>query len=358
MESFLLFCRMQAGKFFQSRIPAFAQNLEKLNVEALQISAYSKRYLQYLLRHRFYFLAIYSAVLEQMLDQSHKAPAEIVLIDYGAGNGLLGLFAKFCGCPKVFLCDTDPDFINAASQTADAMNIRLDGYTTGDLVTFKSQFPDEKIDAIIGTDVIEHIYDLNQFFTSVRMLNSSMVTVFTTASNPENYLKLKKLRSMQVHDELEGGDPSDFELAGETAHPPFLEMRKLIIQEYDPTLEPGQVDKLASLTRGRIKEDILRAVEDLKQSGIWPVPAEGTNTCHPLTGSWSERVLSLDTYRSIYRIHGFDLEITNGFYDSFSKNPKSGLNIFMNILIKIMGKKIAPFITLSGFPKRGITDIC
>lgn len=350
---------MPQQSIFHSRIQQFAKLLDIVDGGNDNISNYSRRYLQYLLRHRVYFLHIYASVLQHALLKSEKAFTEVALIDYGAGNGLLGLFAKYCGCKKVFLCDTDKNFVEAAKVIAQRAGIMPDGFVHGDINEFRKHYSEEHIDWIVGTDVIEHIYDLEVFFDTVQSMNAGMITVFTTASNPDNYFKVKKLRAMQVNDELKGGHPSDFELAGEEPHPPYLQMRKDIIDQLAPSLSPGEILQLAHITRGKNKADIGKAILEYKATGKLPdAPADAWNTCHPLTGSWSERILPVAAYSEIYKRHQFCAEAANGFYDAYSKTSKRFFNSFRNLLMKIMGKKMAPFITLVGFPNRGNTDIC
>lgn len=344
---------------FKNHISSFAELLNQVSLQDQDMGDYSKRYLQYLLRHRIYFLHIYAHVLEKAVEKSGKEIKEMSLLDYGAGNGLLGMFAKYCGFQKVFLCDTADSFMKAAVHTAKQLNISLDGVVIGELQQFIRQFPGERLDIVVGTDVIEHIYNLDSFFKELQGINPFMISVFSTASNPDNFLKLKKLRKMQLKDELVGGDPSDFELAGEEAHPAHFEIRRKIILDNAAGLSTKEVHTLAQLTRGKNKEDIDKVVRAFKTTGkLPPAPDDAWNTCHPITGSWSERVLSIDTYSSLYQGAGFCLELSNGFYDSFSNSPKKVFNFFRNILMKIMGKKIAPFITLTGFPKQRNSDIC
>ena len=99
---------------FKNHISSFADLLNQASLEDPHMSDYSKRYLQYLLRHRIYFLHIYAHVLEKGVEKSGKEVKEMSLLDYGAGNGLLGMFAKYCGFQKVFLCDTAASFMQAA----------------------------------------------------------------------------------------------------------------------------------------------------------------------------------------------------------------------------------------------------
>lgn len=334
----------------QSQIAGFEELLIKADPSRLDASTYSTAYLAHLLKNIRYYLDIYAEVLERALQKSNKDIASLVLVDYGCGNGLLGLFAKYCGFHKVYLADLDVDFIQAAGSLSDHINIKPDGFISGDENSLLQTLSTKKIDCIVGTDVIEHIYDLADFFKSLHAMNTHMVSVFTTAANVYNPVKRRRLKALQRKDELFGGKPGDDPLFGETAHPAFLEMRKNIIQSYAPLLEPGAVQKLAKNTRGLKKMDIRMAVRIYEENGKLPPRLQHpTNTCHPETGSWTERLLSIGQYRSIYAGAGFSLNIYTGKYDVYKKGIKSFINRILNAGIAVTGKMLAPYLMLVGY---------
>lgn len=337
----------------KKKIVSFASLLDSIEVEALDSSPYSKRYLQHLLSYKYYYLAIYAHVLDSALEQSNKPINELSLLDFGAGNGLLGMFARYCGFKKVFLCDINPNFVHASALVAEKLDIPIDGFIAGELPAVRNELKEIPPDIIAGTDVIEHIYNLDEFFAEIKSMNPEMITVFTTASNPDNYLKVKKLRKLQAKDELEGGDPEDFALAGEEKHAAYLDIRKGIISENFPRLDKAGIAKLAEASRGLRRPDIIDFVNYYLANGSFlSTLADDFNTCHPETGSWSERILPVIDYQQLYARHGFLLTIKNGFYNSFDGGARSVVNYFMNLLIKLLGKKTAPFITLTGFPQK------
>jgi 2-polyprenyl-3-methyl-5-hydroxy-6-metoxy-1,4-benzoquinol methylase len=92
-----------------------------------------------------------------------------VLVDYGAGNGLLGIFAKYCGFKKVYVNDISAIFIEASKQLAKVLDISIDGFIEGDcdkVLEFTKE--NDKVDAVVGTDVIEHVYRLYTFSVALR----------------------------------------------------------------------------------------------------------------------------------------------------------------------------------------------
>ncbi len=101
-----------------------------------------------------------------------------------------------------------------------------------------------------------------------------------------------------------------------------------------------------------VKADILSAVESYRVNKVFPeMLSDPTNTCNPVTGSWTERILSIEAYRSLYRQNGFSLNVYNGFYDQYKKGLKGLINNILNKTIPILGKYLAPYIVLTGSKK-------
>ena len=346
---------MQQAENFNEYIIAFEKKLELIVINDITTELYCKKYLTHLLQHTRYYMVIYADVLHKLIKHSSKNKTSILLIDYGAGNGLLGIFAKFCGFKKVIINDIDAKFVNASQKLAIQLNIKMDGYITGDIIAVKEYFKYEVPDAIVGTDVIEHIYNLEHFFTSLQQINQSIVSVFTTASNPENYLKVRMLKKMQLKDELKGGTPDDHILFGECPLEPFIKIREQIIRRHADSLSDTAIIELAKATRGKNERDIVAVVEQYYVSGKLPVPpADNTNTCNPLNGSWTERILSLKEYSLLYKSAGFIPIFYNGFYNVYERGFKKYIKRVLNIGISILGNKISPYILIVSCRKKDL----
>ena len=342
---------MQPKEDFKKYIDAFEKQLEFVAIDHISTEPYCQRYLIHLLQHKKYYLAIYADVLNKLMQHSSQQKKDILLVDYGAGNGLLGIFAKYCGFKKVFLNDLDEKFVHASKKLAAQLNVEIDGYMTGDISSVQTYFKNEIPTAIIGTDVIEHIYNLENFFTTLQQMNPSMTSVFTTASNPVNYFKVRQLKKVQLKDELEGGTPDDHALFGEAALEPFLIIREQIIRKYKTGLPDVAIHAMAKATRGMNERDIEKAIEQYSLSGKFPVPASGNNTCNPFTGSWTERILSLDAYISLYSTAGFTCKFYAGFYNDYELGMKNFVKKLLNAGISTFGKKISPYIVIVGAKK-------
>jgi len=330
---------------------AFIQLLSEIEIDTISFEPYCKKYLSYLISHKEYFLDIYSDLFEKLIAHTSVEKEKIIVVDYGAGNGLLGIFGKYCGFKKIYINDTDQKFIAAAKELSFQLKIPIDGFIHGDAKSLTSYFQTEKPDVIIGTDVIEHIYDLQEFFYILKILNPDIISFFTTASNPYNFFKVRQLKKLHVKDELYGGTPDDTLLFGESAHGAYLKMREDIIRN-NFQLPEAQIKSLAVVTRGLVEEDIITAVLKNLETGIMPEPANHpTNTCHPLTGSWTERILTINEYTYIYNAAGFHLNLFEGFYDIHKQLGKKMINKFLNAGVKIFGKTLAPYIILAGSKK-------
>ena len=330
----------------------FERKLDNLRVDEVSPETYCRRYLQHLLQHKKYYLAIYTDVLDKAIGHSGKRPEELTLVDFGAGNGLLGIFASYCGCKRVFINDINVSFVDASRKLASLLNVPIAGFIHGDIDAVASNCKNEQVNIIVGTDVIEHIYDLSSFFKTLSQINPSIVSVFTTASNPDNHIKLQSIKKLQQKDELIGGNPDDFTLAGESPHAAFLETRKKIIRMQLPRESEEKVQLLATNSRGLHEKGIMLMIKNYTANGVIPKPLNHpTNTCDPISGSWTERILSIQEYRQIYSSNGFDMSVYNGFYDAYKTGSKSIVNKTLNLLVKAFGRSLAPFIIFAGYKK-------
>lgn len=335
----------------RDHIHAFEIRLDKIDVGSISPELYCRKYLSHLLVHKKYYLHIYADILQKLIQHSPLPQNKISIIDYGAGNGLLGIFAKFCGFGEVWINDIDPRFLLASQKLAADLEIAIDGFIGADIQSVKSYLKNKVPAAIIGTDIIEHIYDLPDFFSTIREINPSIISVFNTGSNPSNYFKVRGLKKLHLKDELDGGTPDDRVLFGDVPLPAFLLMRQQMIRKFAPALGEPAISELSKRTRGLIEADIQKAVRLYNDSGQMPIVPTDSNTCNPINGSWTERLLPNDTYISLFKNAGFTCKIYAGFYNSYQSNMGSFVKKLLNGLITIIGKKISPYIVIVGYKK-------
>ncbi|MTT24966.1 SAM-dependent methyltransferase, partial [Parabacteroides merdae] len=111
-------------------------------------------------------------------------------------------------------------------------------------------------------------------------------------------------------------------------------------------LSPAEAKEAARKTRGLTFPHIHKAVK----TGSYPLLKDAFNTCDPRNGNWTERILPIETYRSLAKPFGYQVRIGKGFYNTDRSNPISTfICLGINGLIRISGKAgflFAPFITL------------
>ncbi|TKK64151.1 class I SAM-dependent methyltransferase [Ilyomonas limi] len=337
---------------FKQYIFTFSATLQSIPITDFHIESYPAQYLQLLISQRIYYLHIYAQVLQKIVQYSIKPKEEMVLLDYGAGNGLLGMFAKHCGFKTVYSVDINTSFVYAAQFLNRQLKNPVDAILTGDwdtIVHFCKTHPIP--DAVAGTDVIEHIYDVGNFLKNIKALNATMITVFTTASVTANPFKTYTIKKLQQQDEYKWSNPQHTSSDNPYAGLPFLEVRKRIIQEHF-NLPEHQVTTLASVTRGMNTADILQAATTFIHTKQLPtVINHPTNTCDPVTGSWTEQLLTIEEYQVLYKNAGFNLTVYNGVYNEWQQGLKSLLLKILNRYILFtsrFGRWLSAYIVLVG----------
>ena len=138
-------------------------------------------------------------------------------------------------------------------------------------------------------------------------------------------------------------------LAGAESHEAFIQIRANIIASAFPELPAETLKQLKIATRGLNKPDIIESVHRYLATGDMPeADMHSSNTCNPNTGSWTERILSIEQYKTHYEKNGFSLRVKNGFYNDKTAGIKKYVNAGRNVITSFVGRKTAPFITLIG----------
>ncbi|MBP5190054.1 MAG: SAM-dependent methyltransferase [Bacteroidales bacterium] len=256
-----------------------------------------------------YYLDIYRNSLERVLEMCGKSPDEITIVDYGGGHGLLGILAKKLDFRNVIYVDYSADALNAVRQMGETLGVKPNVMLQGDAATLKEWCRENDIvpDALLAMDVIEHIYVLDDFFACIYDISPRMKMVFTTASTPFNARVVRRLHKAMQADEL-----------GTTTHKGFWQMRRDYIQKLQPEMSDRELDYWADNTRGLIYNDVARAVEAQSPNLL----LDPYNTCNPVTGSWTERILPIDDYRQLMQPYGFNLTVLPGRYNEYRRGPK------------------------------------
>ncbi|MBC7849844.1 MAG: hypothetical protein H7Y31_08910 [Chitinophagaceae bacterium] len=331
----------ELGMKIQEQSVTLFNRLQKLDVDRLGMPYHCLEYFKGSHFKRLFFSIETSAhLLYRSIKTSGKKLEDTIIMDYGAGVGTLYTLAKMIGCKQVIYNDHLEDWKTSAQLIAEAIEVRVDEYITGDIEETLLQLSRKNIRCTIITsrNVLEHIYKLDKFFTAVAEKQPTALVYSSTTANYKN--PGSRIKHKRWHEKWEKI---------------FLPKREEMIEAMAPNLSAEKRTKLAIVTRGRAMQDLTDSVNLYTHSGKYPVVvAEGSNTCDPENGVWFENMLSFDTYRKLIGKLHYSVGFEPGFWDThYQKNWKNVMAKILNRLIlsnKELGFQIAPFIYVIAKP--------
>ena len=335
------------------------EKVRTLRIESLNISDYNKRYFGHIAEDITASLQLRSYMMAWVLSESRKSLAGSVFIDYGGGSGMLSLLAKELKIGTVIYNDIYDVSCHDAGVIAEALGCPADHYVRGEIddVIYFLKGKGLSCSALASYDVIEHIYDMEDFLRKLPFLSNGSMSIFLSSGanmlNPrQNRLLTKKQIDVEFTDRQPkwGKKPTDCLRA-------HLRVREEMIEDYlnELSVNTGKdiVEKLAKDTRGLIQEDIRSHVDRyLKTKQSMPVLVHPTNTCDPYNGNWCEHLMDPFYLAKILADNGFDTQILAGFYGAVKHPVKRIIGEALNIpiyLFKDFGLRLAPFYSLYGF---------
>jgi len=332
--------------------------MSNLDIDAMKISDYNKKYLKSKLKSLTTELQIYSYILSWSLYKSSLSLDNFVLVDYGAGSGMLALLAKEVGIGTVIYNDIYDVSCQDAQQIAKVIGNEADHYVQGDINDMIGFLRKNKINcnAIASYDTIEHIYDIESFFGKLLSLsNGQMSVVMGSGANEFNPLIKRKIVKRQLKKEYKDQE-KEYGHKERDCLVSFLKVRKNMVLKYlkelNIVLTDNEIEQLARKTRGKIEVDIQKCVDDYIETGKFPQePSHLTNTCDPYTGNWEEHFMDPYYLARILSTRGFNACVINGYYGRSKNSMKRFLAKFLNIFIstlKKQGIRVAPFYTIYG----------
>ncbi len=265
---------------------------------------------------------------------------EIVIMDYGAGVGTLYTLAKMIGCKTVIYNDHLKDWQQSAQLIAEAIGVSVDLYIVGDIDNTLLELNEKKIQCHIITsrNVVEHIYKLDYFYSSISIHQPQALIYSSTTANYKN--PVARYIHIRLHKKVEKN---------------YRNQRKEIIEKLIPGLKEEKVYKLAVLTRGLAGVDLEQRILNYKKSNQYPLALDcGSNTCDPFLGVWAEHLLRFEEYKQLIDGMKFTVEFEPGFWDThYSSNFKNKFCFLLNKMIKLnssLGFVVAPFIYITATP--------
>jgi hypothetical protein len=314
-----------------------------LDLENLGISEYNQRYLGGKLNNIIGELQVCSYLVAWALIDNAIPFKHFTFVDYGGGSGVLSLLAKELGIERVIYNDIYDVSCNDTQLVAQAIGININDYVCGDideLIAYLNQ-QSLSINAIASYDVIEHIYDIEGYLKKLRFLSDQFFSVVfaTGGGNIHNPIIRWQNRRLQLQCEYIDREKK-WGHKERDALESYFGIRKTIIADYEPQLTLQEVEKLAKSTRGLMKPDIEKCLDEYKQTkNISYKPKHPTNTCDPYTGNWAEHLMHSEYLENILRKEGFEVEILNGYWKYSNKAYGRMLGNTVNLLIKHLGKK-------------------
>lgn len=333
--------------------------LRGLDLSALPLSDYNRGYLRnHHLPSLRSTLQKYSFILANALATSPKPVDESVVVDYGGGAGLMAMLAELCGVRAVIYSDIYDVSARDARALGAAVNAEAEHYVTGDLAALRDFVQASGIapDVVVSYDVIEHVYDIEEFFRELPTLNPAGLSVFMAsgANSANPAIQRSIVRRQHVVEHV--GREWHAEHKERDCTTAYSAVRADMIRNAAPSLEPAVVETLAARTRGMMRSDIEQAVQRFVDGGVLPVePDHSSNTCDPFTGNWEEHLMDPEPLADILRAAGMTARVVPGYWGEPRSALKAPMAIALNSLVTLAGPRaglaLAPYYAVWGWSR-------
>lgn len=197
---------------------------------------------------------------------------------------------------------------------------------------------------LVSADVIEHIYDIDEFIKKLPLLSDGPMGV--VMSSGANFLNPKFVFSVA--------------LLQKRAERKWCKIRADMIRAAVPDVRDHDLHMLAKKTRGLMNDEIVAIAKHYANTGslkkirkaIGDFDPYSTNTCDPYTGWWAEHMLNPFAFVRTLGDMGFHSEVVLGEYNvgqssSLQRLAACTLNRCMKIL-NIIATPIAPYYVVIG----------
>lgn len=328
--------RISINRELENAVSQLQRNLKGIE------SSIQDKYLQHKLRSLEATLSRDKYIIGTAISRISKPLQNIVLIDYGGGPGFHSLLARELGIGTVIYNDILHHYCTLAEEIAETLGKKADYYVEGDidaLVEFCRQHA-IKADVITSSDVLEHIYDIDDFLRKLHLMShEGTVTVHSSGCNMFWYPFYESVSRLHKKVEKENGEEVDIQSS-------CYDERMKIIKEYARNLSENEVNQLTADTRGLARREIINAVERYLETGEQPSLIEHpTNTCNPQTGYWAERSMNPYYLRETLSFNGFDARVLAGPWEKGNTFHVKIIRVILNFLIRIVPTYMALHLT-------------
>ena len=330
--------------------------MEKLSVDDLPISDYNKIYLKKHLKSLTYSVNLAFQILESGIKKSTRPLEEITMAEIGGGTGIISLLAKWYGINKVIYSDTYKQSCIDFDVISTALGLKPDDIILGSIEELAKKYS-HQVHMIVSRDVIEHIYDPQQFFKQSIENFNEVILVHNTSANIYNIFKKNYFKKIHKMDETTG-NPDQFK-PGDSVESHYSLRYKFIHSNFSKLPEKF-IEQLARLTRGKNYHDIYSDVKTFIESGKMPQPLpHPTNTCDPATGNWTEHLLTFEQYESFLIKYSYKTEWHFALYDEWRNTDIKKIVLkILNGFIKNLGglaRFVSPAVIMVSAPERKLT---
>jgi 2-polyprenyl-3-methyl-5-hydroxy-6-metoxy-1,4-benzoquinol methylase len=334
----------ETARLINDKANLLYQKLLNLDISDAAIDDFGKHYFTTHHAGRRLIFSIESSadIIYKAVKQYGKPINETSFIDYGAGLGTLFLLAGMVGFKKVYFNDYFPQWADYAKVICNKLDISIDAFISGDIdaVIDYSKTTNTHIDIVASRNVVEHIYNLRDFYSKLYHSGITSLCYSTTTANFHN--PAMRLKHHWYHNKVE----RNF----------FRKQREELIKEIKPDINTHDLAQLVKQTRGRAFADFTNAIEQyFNKKPMQPDSSLGTNTCDCKTGVWAEHLLTRLQYFGIVEKAGFRATYTAGFWDTHYKYAFVNLvTRCLNRIIKVSGNKgywFAPFVNVVAIKK-------
>ena len=336
------FCDVRLNNRLEKAGKRLYEKIRKIDLIEIGISEYNQKYLKQILGNIESTLQRYSYLLSLSLKNAKKSIEEFVLVDYGGGSGLLSMLAVETGIGKVIYNDIYDISCIDIQKLSRAAKINIADFVCGDISELISFLKKKSItiNAVVSYDVIEHIYDIEEYFRKLRFLSTGPIRlVLASGANIQNLIYKRKIMKKQLMYEYEDRKLQWGHKERDTLKS-YFSIRKEIISKLEPKLDAVKVKKLAYFTRGLIQHDIEKYLKEYKKrNDISYRPEHPTNTCDPYTGNWAEHLMKTHWLEKILKDEGFNVKILSGFWDTTGKLHTRIIKKIQNRIIRNYGRK-------------------
>lgn len=210
--------------------------IKKVDVDALPMDAFCRDYFKQCHSERLIFsLSCSAKIIYDSVSLRSKPLNELTFVDYGAGLGTLFMLAAKLPFKEVIYNDHLQEWCSSAQVICGALQIPIRHFIKGDIKAVIETCRELKITPgiIASRNVIEHIYDLHEFYGLIKSALPSCLVYSSTTANFQN--SVMRLKHIFYHRKVE-----------KKWH---REQRKTLILNLYPSIEDQKLNEAVEISR-------------------------------------------------------------------------------------------------------------